>query len=211
MSWLKSWRGEWSSAHGTSSATHCARAEAVSSCRCCGLQPGTKRPHQCWSGCARPQEVSPLQFRWRSGDPGGSKIGVDFVVCCDEDVEHCATQGFLTIWLRNQGFQGPQVGRYLCTSTGMYIVRRCRHDARGGCGRLTTSRPRWNWAAEFTHHIQQWWAVGLIWTTLIWRKCSPNEFQYRADHEGDELAEARAWKLFALVPMMLFHRVQGTR
>ena len=36
------------------------------------------------------------------------------------------------------------------------------------------------------------------------------EERYWAVHEGDELAEERAWKLFALVPMMLLHKVQGT-
>ena len=33
------------------------------------------------------------------------------------------------------------------------------------------------------------------------------EERHRAEGEGDELAEERAWKLFALVPRMLMHRV----
>ena len=35
------------------------------------------------------------------------------------------------------------------------------------------------------------------------------EERHRAEGEGDELAEERAWKLFALVPRMLMHRVKG--
>ena len=34
--------------------------------------------------------------------------------------------------------------------------------------------------------------------------------RHRAEGEGDELVEERAWKLFALVPRMLMHRVHGT-
>ena len=50
----------------------------------------------------------------------------------------------------------------------------------------------------------------------FFRGCFRNSFRavleerYRADHEGDELAEERTWKLFALVPMMFLHRAQGT-
>ena len=36
------------------------------------------------------------------------------------------------------------------------------------------------------------------------------EERHRAEGEGDELAEERVWKLFALVPRMLMHRVKGT-
>ena len=36
------------------------------------------------------------------------------------------------------------------------------------------------------------------------------EERHQAEGEGDELAEERAWKLFALVPRMLMHRVIGT-
>ena len=36
------------------------------------------------------------------------------------------------------------------------------------------------------------------------------EERHRAEGEGDELAEEHAWKLFALVPRMLMHRVHGT-
>ena len=47
------------------------------------------------------------------------------------------------------------------------------------------------------------------------RRTSPRfrvalEERHRAEGEGDELAEEPAWKVFALVPRMLMHRVHGT-
>ena len=49
---------------------------------------------------------------------------------------------------------------------------------------------------------------------LFFRGRLREQFQGRvggAEGEGDELAEERAWKLFAVVSRMLIHRVQGTR
>ena len=150
----------------------------------------------------------------------------------------------LTIWLK--GMKGVQVHKLAVISLrehrNLYCPKGVATTPEWVCWMLSTSRPRWNWGAAWlqwkspekperrhgsrewchTPHIQHWRAVGLIWTTLIWKKCSPNEEcfrnsfrtaleeRYLADHEGEELAEERAWKLFALVPMMLLHRVQGT-
>ena len=126
-SWLKSWRGEW---------VQCPwKVKCHASCESRGglllnvPLMWTAAGHE---ASARVQFPATSVQRWKFGDPGSRKIGVELLRAAIRTWGSAQPED-LTIWLRNNVFPGPQVGSHISARAQEYVLsERCRHDARVG-------------------------------------------------------------------------------